>query len=401
MKKLIFAFLLASVITGCSSDGLLDEGASSANTAILENFDSQTDFKKEARVLGDNLDHSFESSMTKSGEILYPDYYGGSYINEKGKLVVLVVGDTAQYRSNILSRTRSNNFELIQCDYSYNKLLNVINNLNSYFETQEGIKVFHDLSINAFGLLDNKNRIFVNIRNLTSEKINKFKTHISDTTALLFQDGDYEGKAQTSELHPGDPLYTALNGINGGTIGYRVKSGSVVGFVTCGHVVKRITAPVYYSDNMGRVQIGSCVKFINNGDMDAAFCQLTNTAYTISNQTAFGSQLSTSLRTLKVGDDVCMDGRSTNHRTYGVVEATNISVSFKDNETGGYTPLYKGLTQTDYECNDGDSGGVVYSYDYKTVGMHEGGAYSLLANKYIGYYWPASTVNSKLGVARY
>ena len=66
-----------------------------------------------------------------------------------------------------------------------------------------------------------------------------------------------------------------------------------------------------------------------------------------------------------------------------------------------YTPLYKGLTQTDYECQEGDSGGVVYSTSYKTVGMHEGGGYSTFTYKYIGYYWPASTVNSKLGVTRY
>ena len=51
-----------------------------------------------------------------------------------------------------------------------------------------------------------------------------------------------------------------------------------------------------------------------------------------------------------------MDGRTTNRRAWGVVQATNVSVSFKDKETGLYTPLYKGLTQTDYECQEGDSG---------------------------------------------
>ena len=38
-----------------------------------------------------------------------------------------------------------------------------------------------------------------------------------------------------------------------------------------------------------------------------------------------------------------MDGRTTNRRAWGVVQATNVSVSFKDKETDLYTPLYKGL----------------------------------------------------------
>lgn len=404
MKRLIFTLLVMALVTGCSSDDMLNDIQNNTKNKADNVYDLQKS-KMEAMSLADNLNSSFESSITKSSNTVYPNYYGGNYINEEGRLVVLTVGDTIEFMNRIKTRVISDNFELEPCLYSYNYLLTTINNLNIFFDTIEGKKMLQELSISAFGLLDNKNQVFVDIKDLNSDKINQFKNKIMDTPAIIFRNTDFECSTHlASDIHPGGPLYTTstVNNNKGGSFGYRVKSRSTgaQGFVTCAHVMKTQTAPVYYG-LAEKIQIGNCVKLINNGDLDGAFCQVTNNGFTLSNQAAFGAQLSTSIQTLSVGADVLMDGRTTNRRAWGVVQATNVSVSFKDKETGLYTPLYKGLTQTDYECQEGDSGGVVYSTSYKTVGMHEGGGYSTFTYKYIGYYWPASTVNSKLGVTRY
>ena len=359
MKRLIFTLLVMALVTGCSSDDMLNDIQNNTKNKADNVYDLQKS-KMEAMSLADNLNSSFESSITKSSNTVYPNYYGGNYINEEGRLVVLTVGDTIEFRNRIKTRVISDNFELEPCLYSYNYLLTTINNLNIFFDTIEGKKMLQELSISAFGLLDNKNQVFVDIKDLNSDKINQFKNKIMDTPAIIFRNTDFECSTHlASDIHPGGPLYTTstVNNNKGGSFGYRVKSRSTgaQGFVTCAHVMKTQTAPVYYG-LAEKIQIGNCVKLINNGDLDGAFCQVTNNGFTLSNQAAFGAQLSTSIQTLSVGADVLMDGRTTNRRAWGVEQATNVSVSFKDKETGLYTPLYKGLTQTDYECQEGDSG---------------------------------------------
>ena len=56
-----------------------------------------------------NLENSFKTGVLKSDVSLYPDYYGGNYI-ENGNLVILVTGDTLDNREKMSARTRSSDF---------------------------------------------------------------------------------------------------------------------------------------------------------------------------------------------------------------------------------------------------------------------------------------------------
>lgn len=69
--------------------------------------------------------------------------------------------------------------------------------------------MLQELSISAFGLLDNKNQVFVDIKDLNSDKINQFKNKIMDTPAIIFCNTDFECSTHlASDIHPGGPLYT-------------------------------------------------------------------------------------------------------------------------------------------------------------------------------------------------
>lgn len=183
MKRLIFTLLVMALVTGCSSDDMLNDIQNNTKNKADNVYDLQKS-KMEAMSLADNLNSSFESSITKSSNTVYPNYYGGNYINEEGRLVVLTVGDTIEFRNRIKTRAISDNFELEPCLYSYNYLLTTINNLNIFFDTIEGKKMLQELSISAFGLLDNKNQVFVDIKDLNSDKINQFKNKIMDIHLL-------------------------------------------------------------------------------------------------------------------------------------------------------------------------------------------------------------------------
>ena len=93
MKRLIFTLLVMALVTGCSSDDMLNDIQNNTKNKADNVYDLQKS-KMEAMSLADNLNSSFESSITKSSNTVYPNYYGGNYINEEGRLVVLTVGDT-------------------------------------------------------------------------------------------------------------------------------------------------------------------------------------------------------------------------------------------------------------------------------------------------------------------
>ena len=71
---------------------------------------------------------SFATTYSNSGEKIYPDYYGGSYINDAGQLIVYVT-DNVQ-RPAVLSDNANVVYE--PCTYSYNELLSVMDTLNNY-----------------------------------------------------------------------------------------------------------------------------------------------------------------------------------------------------------------------------------------------------------------------------
>lgn len=64
--------------------------------------EADSDFQFKANRNLEKINNHFSSnSFNKSEEIDYPDYYGGAYINDAGKLVVLIKGSPNRYKKNI------------------------------------------------------------------------------------------------------------------------------------------------------------------------------------------------------------------------------------------------------------------------------------------------------------
>ena len=121
-------------------------------------------------MIGDNLAKSFETSITRSAALTYPDYYGGGYIDEDNNFVILIKGDTLEHKNALTKRTKSNNFKLATCDYSYNTLKETIDNLNVLLTDENKVKVAESIELYSFGILDNENRIYIRFRKLYFSK---------------------------------------------------------------------------------------------------------------------------------------------------------------------------------------------------------------------------------------
>ncbi len=127
----------------------------------------------------DKLTSSF-SSASSGGEKAYPDYYGGSYINDDGCLVVEVVKG---YETPKLS---DEDVIYEDCTYSYNDLLAIMEVLNTYKLTQDNAITDN---FNTFGISDCENRVFVMLDDLSETTIQQFKENVCDSDAILFGQG--------------------------------------------------------------------------------------------------------------------------------------------------------------------------------------------------------------------
>lgn len=369
MKKflslLLSALLAVSfVVSASAAKNVVDDGVQESAVAAY-----------------DELMASFATTYSNSGEKIYPDYYGGSYINDAGQLIVYVT-DNVQ-RPAVLSDNANVVYE--PCTYSYNELLSVMDTLNNYKFSRSNDAIASNF--NEFGLYDSENRIIVKLDDLSDESIKEFKENVCDSAVIKFEQGC--GPIETEvNVNAGDKI-----SFSGGSasVGYRVKRDGVVGFVTAGHAADSVGKSIMYNGTT----IASCEATQQSGNADAAFCAITNSDYSPTNTLSGTSNtLSTTISEPGVGTVINKIGMKTGH-TSGKVLSTNVTITFSSGAT------ISNLTSADYESGPGDSGCVVYSYIGSTgarltLGIHTGASGSGTR-----YYTKANEVNAALGTSRY
>lgn len=333
----------------------------------------------------DELMNSFPLSRS-TGEKIYPDYYGGSYINDFGQLVIYVT-DMANTPA-VLSDIDSSTVVYQQCDYSYSELNELMDILNCYKLQNPDDSIARNF--NHYALLDAENRIVVDLDDYSETRIQEFKDHVSSSDAILFVKA--EAPMEQYALQPGEKIsshaydtyyYT-------GSIGYRAERNGIKGLVTAGHV---IGANKTLYQGVGEKVIGKCLVSNVGGSYDAAFCEITDTS-TLSN-TLYGTSnvLSTAISEPGVGTLVNKIGAATQH-TYGKITSINATVSYIDG------PTLTNMTEVELYSEKGDSGGIFYSYVSSTntrytLGILTGG------NSTTTSYSKANEINKGLGTKRY
>lgn len=381
MKKKLFLLLtVAAFLMPSCSDDLGEEH----NHVTSEQNKELREKQKDASSLAMNLSKSLCSNVTKSGVSDYPDYYGGTYINENGDLVVLVVGDTAQYKPVLSKMAKSSNIIVEPCRFSYNTLLKTIDQLNELIINKETTDILQNFKIQCFGIQDNKNTVFVALEDCSSTNISLFKQQVLDSPNIVFEQAEGKIEFNYTELYPGSRITTSV----GGSMGYRALLNGTPGFVMSGHVAKGLNVPVYYYNEL----VGYTSKLQVYGAVDAAFVP-TGAFFSPSNLTIQRNVLSSRDETMGVNSIVNMEGMISGYQ-WGAVTRTNLTIS---GTAGGMSVTITNVTAARYNCDEGDSGGVVYSDANNIVGIHEA------KNKTTGeaYYVLAKNINAAFGLTLY
>ncbi len=318
----------------------------------------------------------------------YPDYYGGSYINEEGKFVIYLVEEI--YSKDEGAKMRAQLTELLgaevifsPCKYSFKHLTEVMDKLNEVKVSKQAPEITGNF--NSYMIKDAENRVMVELDKYSDEKVKEFTADIMNDDCIYFVQAE-KALVDEVDVNPGDMINANAGN---GSVGYRVRLDGIDGIATAAHVANSTSSSsngIRYSGT----KFAETTARQQSGSVDGAYCKVIDSSYVPTNSIASGT-LSTAVENLAAGQLVNKRGKTTGI-TSGTIQSTNASGTFSG------IP-FTNLTTASYDSDPGDSGGLVYSYypssgDRRTVGLHKGsGTYA--------YYSKASLVNEALGITRY
>lgn len=120
----------------------------------------------------------------KGGKGKYPEFYGGSYVSEHKKYMVMVKGDVNYYRKILDSLTSTTNYSIKSCSYSYNELEKAMDEMSKKF------RIIKNPNFHTMALDEMNNVILIGLDKLNDENIEQFKRDIGDYPFLKFEKSD-------------------------------------------------------------------------------------------------------------------------------------------------------------------------------------------------------------------
>lgn len=197
---------------------------------------------------------SIEKSFDKDekGVTIYPDYFGGMYIDKDDRLVIQIIQNEISV-SNIeeylkLTSGYSNaNLEYVK--YSYKELNEIHNAILDYFLSD-------NKSVNIVGVYIDvlSNHVVVELKEKSEDTIKLFKEKISDSPMIWFEQGQiFE---VISDLNPGDSYGIC-------SFAYRARLSGKNGIVTAAHCVS----------SGQNLSFGTVKKWQRSGSIDAAWIE--------------------------------------------------------------------------------------------------------------------------------
>ncbi|MBQ8128498.1 MAG: hypothetical protein IJ176_08885 [Prevotella sp.] len=354
----------------------------------------------------------------------YPNYYGGAYITEEGRLVILLKNGIG--RDTIGKILRNDKIvDYKDCKYSYQELLDFMHYLDEQIELlppniQKNLKMYY--------IDDRNNRIVVGLVNDDASLIDELRSSVIDFPAVVYvkvhmmlDSGPMPNPIDMTgdmDLKPGGFISRKIGESTYGSMAFRarfVNDTSTVGMVTAGHLLS--DSAFYHS-----YYIGIAYPKQVAGSMDAAFVEvdenprpsLQRIAFHPLNIMEFDMSMINPPDTLVVtlSTDVIVPGVGTiinkrgyrTGRTTGVVLSTCYSGVLTISQSN--TIHVHDMMAATYYSDFGDSGGIVYTY-YSltgvraTVGVHSASYCDSVNNRHISVFSKADNILNVFGLERY
>ena len=352
----------------------------------------------------------------------YPEYYGGAYINDYNKLVVVLIDPSEEKIQLIKEEANSQDIIVQSGEVSLNYLKRLQNEYSQRYE-EIACKVvrthYEEEFLSSYcgsAIIEGKNKLVVKVNELSDEREQIFRSILGNGQSVTYENAE---KAQTtaSAWKVGRGIYDS-----GGTssTGYRAyyidfNGTRYNGFVTAGHSFS-IGDYVYKSSNLTTAnRLGVCKLSMFTGDIDAAFIAVTNSSYEPSNTLYYsdgtgstsGTLFTLLATTIATNSDICAGtyvysvGTVTYLKT-GTISSTSETVVKEDKLTGKNTYLVD-LVTTNIQIQKGDSGGCLFMVKnggFAVIGTTSG-RYDQWGAFVNSYFSKASNQIASFGIVKY
>lgn len=121
----------------------------------------------------------------------YPEYLGGAFIDNDGRFVVCIVGDTAKYKDEVSKIIGSDDFMTESCTYSYREMMQVMDDIDNFL-SDESVPHDHPFIANFAGAVADvfENRVVVRLLEVNDQIVQSFKNDVSNSPAVKFEEGE-------------------------------------------------------------------------------------------------------------------------------------------------------------------------------------------------------------------
>lgn len=395
MKQLFIFLLFATCFIACTTNEDDSFRMYSNKTSVVEEAteDAQEDANQVNQFL---LDEFSTNTRGVDREELYPDFYGGSIVNEDGSLTILITGDSATSVKAIKNITNSKLLRFKKCLFSYQTLNNIMIFLNNNIMK---VPTMLKNEIAGFGINEQENKIEIWLVHKNDFIISLFKSFFKHP-AISFRETGKIREAASEKIYicPGYKLGLDLTNLNNyGSFGFSAKEldgEQRVGMVTAGHVVSVVNRNTYYGDDI----FGNSSKVVYGGTVDAAFVPRILTSFVPSNAINgdYNAVLSKTTSLPGTGTIVNKWGACTSH-SYGKITTTKFS---KVDENGNV--IITDMTVAATPCDKGDSGGIIYTYiSSKKTRLTVGIIHGFTMKDTLTIFSKADNVLKELNIERY
>lgn len=357
MKKLFITFLISLFIVPLVNAQTIDNQINKES-----HYEENYSIIMKADKIQKYLKNQYNVKDTFSNQ--YPEYFGGIYISEDGKDIVIQIVEekipsktTKDYK---FYNTIINFDEKVKVEYvknSFNELNDINNSVSEYITSKKS----HDIVVGCYiDVLNNKS--IVEMTNTSEKNKEQFLKEMVNYKANINQDAiDYiqteKAESYATTIKAGGQIYgrqVDSTHVAVCSMGFRTRYNNQNGYVTAGHCLVGATS----------VASGTVLynRFQHNQYYDYGFVA-TNSSYTPSNALAYPSGNVKTLAvvnycpTITVNMEVAKSGITTEY-TDGKVKGLNQTVTYEDED--GNETVIKGLVKTNLESDNGDSGAPVF-----------------------------------------
>lgn len=390
LLKSILGLFFAFVTISCSEN---NDIVTKLNTHLTT---EDIDVQSESNDVNDMIKKAFTISVTRSAcdSVVYPDYFGGTHINEDGSITIFYKKDSVDCIKKMQAICSSYQIKYKSCLFSVTELTKKMHFIaNSLKSAPLGIKG----NVVGMGINFQDNCIDIYVKNPLSKNIALFNKHFGLSAIKIYQSDNIQEASATS-ICPGYKLGLNSGSVSYGTFGFpaREKTGEKrIGMITAGHVFESINEFCSYED----YTCGMCVSKASEGTADAAFVYFLYPSYYIPSNYINGtttSLLSTSTSEPGEGTTLNQWGATTGHKS-GKLKYTSFIVVNDDGTT-----KYSDMAAINTSCETGDSGGLVYSYvSSKKTRYTVGIIHGYTTTSKLTIYSKAKNILNELNLERY